>query len=432
MQNNIVKQDLFDNSADSFIIINPTKQQIAFFPKEESQMFTSKETSFTGNRPVSNVNDPETETENTDTRAFIQRVKDESNGAGDGAIKYDDFYGSVPTDGISQSLGYKYHLQNVNSSHTETDYIGAANIEVPTIINEQFASFNLYNLATNIISTLFLNTDSSAKMRLISNGIQGLRIPQNVFNTTLTDEQAIISNNNNPLVKNFGQYFVTIAPLYVRTTVANIIARVQYDWYNMYINGVMDYDDSQSLLEIKPQAQRRTVYEVNKNDFLSLPWNFEGSGLQSGRLYGSVVEVWNASETILKQTKVMMENEFNFNLLGANTHFALSPDNVGYDAPSQKIATGDVLRIYPRETYFNQILLEINYKDSFAQIQNLLAFMMNDAVRDITTGVYQIYDNNGFTIDTSGNVNGAVLQAFQLFNTGKIECRKVIKNKGGN
>lgn len=429
MQNNIIKQDLFDNTIDSYVVINPTKQQVAFYPKEESQMFTSKESTFTGNRPASFQNDPETESENTDTRAFIQRAKDDTAGI---PIDYSDFYGGLPGGATSQGNGYKYNLHNINSSHTETDYIGAANVEIPAIINETFATFNLYNLTTNTTSILYTVDDTAAKIRSIINGMQSVRIPKGIFNTTLTDETAIIANNNSPLVKNYGFYYVAIAPLYVRTTVANIIQRNHYDWYNLYVNGELAYDGGNSLLKITPITQRRTVYECTKADFQNLPWNFETSGLQSGRLYGSVVEVWDSGETVLKQTKVMMENEFNFSNVDANAHFALSPDNVGYDSPAQKVSTGDVLRIYPRETYFNQMIIEVNYQNSFTQIQNLLAFMMNDAVRDITTGVYQIYDDNGFQIDTSGNINGTVLSAFQLFNTGKYEARKVIKNTGGN
>lgn len=429
MQNNIIKKDLLDNSADSYMVINPTKQQVTFFPKEESQMFTSKESSFTGSRPFGNSNDPETESENKDTLAFIERAKDPSNGASNGSIDYNDLYGGIPAGTSTLSLEYKYDFDNISSSHTETNYIGAAKVDIPATINETFTNFNLYNLVTNSTSPLYGTGDTITKVRTILNGIQSLRIPANVFNTILTDETAIIANNNSPTVKNLGLYYIIVSPLYVRTTVGNIISRVHYDWFNMNTNGTIGYDSVNELLSIVPTNQRRTVYECSKTDFESLPWNFESSGLQSGRLYGSVVEVWDASETTLKQTKVMMENEFNFSLSGVQTHFTLYPDNVGYDAPGQKVTIGDVLHIYPRETYFNQIVIEINYQDGSQQIQNLLAFLMNDAVRDITTGVYQIYDNKGFVIDSSGNVNGTTVASFQLFNTGKYEARKVLKGQ---
>jgi hypothetical protein len=431
MQNNIIKQDLLTNSTDSFVIINPTKQQVAFFPKEESQMFTSKEAAFTGSRPFGSSNDPQNESENKDTLAFVERVKDPSNGATGGSIDYSDFYGSTGSDPLS-GTEYKYDFDNISSSHTETNYIGSIKVDVPTIINETFATFNLYNLSTAFSSPFYQTADTTAKTSVLFNGVQTLRIPANVFNTILTDQTAIIANNNNPTVQNFGLYYIIVAPLYIRTTVGNVIARYTYDWLTMYSNGEMDFNTTlPGVLSITPNTQRRTVYECAKTDFQNLAWNFEGSGLQSGRLYGSVVEVWDAGETTLKQIKIMTENEFNFANPSAQTHFALYPDNVGYDAPGQKIITGDVLHIYPRETYFDQMIVQINYQNGALSIQNLIAFMMNDATRDITSGVYQVYDSNGFTIDTQGNFNGAVQTAYQIFSTGKIEARKTLKNPQG-
>lgn len=424
MQNNILQKTLTDNSADSYMVINPTNQQVTFFPKEESQMFTSKESSFTGARPEGNVNDPENESENKDTLAFIDRIKNPNV-----TQDYTDYYGSVP--GGANTDQYKYNFENVSSSHTETNYIGATSTDIPAIINETFATFALYNLALDATTSLFVTSDTSAKLRSIATGVQAVRIPQNTFNTILTDETAIINNNNSPLIKNFGLYYIIVSPNYVKTTVGNILNRVQYDWLNMYLNGTMSYSGTTNLFSITPGNQRRTVYECSKTDFQNLPWDFEASGLQSGRLYGSVVEVWDSGETTLKQVKLMMENEFNFSN-SAQTHFTLYPDNVGYDAPGQKIVTGDVLHIYPRETYFNQIVIEINYQDSAQQLQNLLAFMMNDATRDITTGVYQIYDSAGFTIDSSGNFNGNTILSFQLFSTGKVEARKILTPQAGS
>lgn len=423
MQNNIIKQDILDNSVDSFVIINPTKQQIGFFPKEESQMFTSKDLSFTGVRPNQNVNDPSTETENTDTRAFVQRAKDETNGS---PLDY-SVYGSVPSGATAQSGAYKYKLQNINSSHTETDYIGAVTFDIPAIIDENFAIFTLYNLTQDSTSPLYATTDTIAKLKRLITGMQGIRIPQNILNTILTDETAIIANNNSNIIKNFGLYYIIITPQYVQTTVTNIINRKHYDWLNMINNGTMSYDSTADLFSIIPESQRRNVYECSKTDFENTIWDFENSGLQSGRLYGSVVEVWDSSLTTLKQVKTMAENEFNFTNNTAQTHFALYPDNVGYDTPDQQIVAGDILKIYPRETYFNQIIIELNYKNAALQIENLLAFMLNDAVRDIKTGVYEIYDSNGFVIDTAGNFNGTVINRYQLFATDRFEARKVLK-----
>lgn len=427
MQNNILQKQITDNTQDVFVVINPSKQQIAFFPKEESQMFTSKSSTFTGTRPTGFINDPDTESESTDTRAFIQRAKNEAYGQSDSALDYTGVWGGVPFDATNLSLLYKYKLQNINSSHTETDYIGAVNIDVPAIINPAYATFKLYNLQTATLSDLYASTDSAAKIVNVLTGFQTLRIPQNVLNTVLTDETAIIANNSSPIIPNYGLYYITVSPNYIRTTVANIVNRRQVDWLNMPSNGELSYDSVNENLIIAPDSQRRNVYECNKTDFQSLPWNFEASNLQSGRLYGSVVEIWDSTETTLKQVKTMAENEFNFSDSGAQPHFTLYPDNVGYDAPSQLPGVGDILRIYPRETSFNQFIIEVNYINGSLQIQNLLSFMMNDAVRDITTGTYEIYDNIGFTLDSSGNFNGNVIQRYNVFKAGNFEARKVIK-----
>jgi len=52
--------------------------------------------------------------------------------------------------------------------------------------------------------------------------------------------------------------------------------------------------------------------------------------------------------------------------------------------------------------------------------------LMNDVARDMTTGVYEIYDSNGITIDSSGNFNGNVIQQYQITQVNGYEIRKRI------
>jgi len=430
MQNQIIKQDLTDNTSDSFILINPSKQQMASFPKEESQMFTSKTQNFTGSRPSGNVNDPDNETENKDTIAFLERAKGEEGSNTDvtavGGVNYNLFDGSLPggTSGLQDA--YRFKFDSINSSHTPTDYIGAVSISIPCFIDEAFADFKAYDFTTDSVADFFDVSDTVAKVKTMKVGCQALRIPQNKFNTILTDETAIIANNNSNIIKNFRKYYIIISPKYVRTSVGNVINRKHYDWFNMYQNGTLSYDSVNSLIQVIPDTKRRTVYECDKTDFTSLPWLFENSNGQSGRLYGSIVEVWDSSETTLKQVKVMNENDFHFLDSGTEMQFVLSPDNVGYDSPGEEVISGDVLRVYPRETYFNQLIIEVNYFDDSLQVSNLLTFMLNDAVRDLKAGIYEIYDNKGYTIDTAGNINGNVVQRYQIFSNDKIESRKRI------
>jgi hypothetical protein len=118
MQQQIIKYDLLDNTSDQYVVINPTKQQLAFFPKEESQMFIGKNYDWKSSNPTS----PNTITEIVDTA-------------------------------------------------TPTDYIGAINVDVPYTINQDFANFQLVKLSNNSISDFYLATDSNTKITNIANGI---------------------------------------------------------------------------------------------------------------------------------------------------------------------------------------------------------------------------------------------------------------------
>lgn len=490
MQNQIIKQDIFDNTTEVFIAINPTKQQIVFFPKEESQMFTSKTKDHTeGSIPNGLTSNSDTESENGDTLAFMQRVnstgKDSTVNVLTGPLeigktyKIESFHGgdnftsvaSVVTGTINttgcvfiatgttpttwtngtalstltlessnsvnlnefgtpepyptDSEAYKYNLtRSFNSSHTPTDYIGATNITVPATISDSISEIKLINLKDNSVSDLYEATDATERIKFIAPGFQTLRIPDNKFNKILTTQEEVEENNNSELQKNFGQYYLSISPKFVQTIVGNIITRKHIEWLDMVNNGSPNI--SGANISITPEEKRRTIYQCDKDDFKGLVWDFEASGEQSGRLYGSVVEVWDSTNSTLKQTKIITENEFNFDTADS-MRFVLYPDNVGYDTPDQEVISGDILKIFPRETYFNQILIEINYKDKSVQVENLLAFMLNDTVRDLLTGVYEVYDNKGFTIDDNGNFTGTVENKYQIFATDRVEARKRVK-----
>jgi len=427
MQNQIIKQELTDNLSDSVVIVNPTKQQLAFFPKEESQMFTSKTIDHTGLPADGYFTDPANETVNNDTLAYVERVKIESpNANGDPSSDIDwKNYGTVPASTENIRGAYQYKLDSINASHTATDYIGSTTFEVPTILSDTFTQFKLYNVKTNTVTDFYPSDDTAAKAIKLLTGVQSIRIPKNIFNTILTDSAAIVANNNSPTLKNFGLYYIVVSPLYVRTTVGNITNRIHREYLDMQTGSTIVVD-SNSNLAIDANVKRRTIYECANTDFKNLPWAFENGNRQSGRLFGSIVEVWDSSETTLKQQKVMTEDDFNFT--GDTMQFVLYPDNVGFDAPQEAIGSGDVLRIYPRETYFNQFMIEMNYKDGTQDVASLVAFMVNDMSRDVTTGIVSIYDNNGLSIDpTDGSLQGTITQSYQVFQIDKYEARKRIK-----
>ena len=178
--------------------------------------------------------------------------------------------------------------------------------------------------------------------------------------------------------------------------------------------------------QVLPAQKRRRIYSCPNEDFKLLPWNFEAQPNQAGRLLGSVIEIWDSTATVLKQTKIVNENDLNFTETLAK--FVISPDNVGYDPIEYQTAPGDVVRIYPRETYFNQFILEVNYVDNTKTIKAALEFMLNDVARNMSNGIYEVYDDAGVTVDTAGNFEGNVIQKYQISQYGIFELRKKLKN----
>lgn len=411
MQNQILKYDITDNTVDNDVIINPTKQQLVFFPKEESQMFQGKSFDFSVDT------DKTTITENNDMLAFVNRIKDEST-----SMPIDPLgYGLPGTTGVGVD-DYYHRNERINSSHTPTDYIGASSISVPTILNENFCDFKLIN--GNSEEELYVNTTTS--LDIITPGIQRVKIPQNRFNTILTNSTDIINNGGDNLIRNYGKYYIKIAPKGIEIQVVDLERHHHQPWESMRDNVDITMDGPNAFFN--PLKKRRSVVYCDKSDFLNSLWNFESSSNQSGRLYGSIVEIWDSSLTELKQTKVITENIFDFNNDTTNySKLVLQPDIIGYDTMSQALVAGDFLRIYPRETYFNQIILEINYLDKLKEINSLVRFMLNDVVRDMETGIVEIYDDNGLSIDSNGSFNGTVSQRYQIQQEGKFELRKKLK-----
>ena len=408
MQNQIIKQTITDNTADQYFLINPTKQQLAFFPKEESQMFQGRSYDY-----LSGTN-PQQISENTENRAFIERLKETTN-------TVDTTLGGISPI-PSNITSYNYGLTDINSSHTPTDYIGASVYTIPAIINTDFTDF-FYIDSTNTISNLFDTTDTNTKVVSLFPGMQKLRLPKNRFNTILTVPSDILANNGSNVVYNYGSYHIVIKPKYFETSILSFENSTQTRWEDLPTS--ISGDGSSSTLNLSSTTKRRTIVTCDKDGFLGTIWNFENNAKQSGRLFGSVVEVWNSTKTVLKQSKVVMENQFNLDV-PSDVQLVISPDNMGYDVENQSITTGDILRIYPRENYFDQIIIEISYQNSSTQVTSLVSFMVNDVVRDLSNGIIEIYDDKGITIDSSGNFNGNVIKRYQIAQYNNFEVRKKI------
>ncbi len=367
---------LYSNSVETFFPFEVFKDQLVFIPKEESQMFQSLDENFISS------GDALTESEEMSEQTF-----------------------QAKTAGL--------HILP-NSSFTATDYIGASYLKVPTTLNETFIDFKLYNTQSNLLTDLYTPSELN-RIRFIKNGLYSLRFPVNKLNTILTDSLLIEANDFDNIKQNLGEYVIIITPKYIQGSISNIIDKKHIRWEDLSSN-----DNGFNL----PIDKRRTVYQINKSTFQNTLWSFE-TGTESGRLFGSVVEVWNSSLTILKETKLMTENRFNFSNSNSFSEFVLYPDNFGFD--SEQIVTGDIVRIYPRETSFKEVSLFIEYKHKNSRIEKVISYLLNDVVRDLQHGLYEVYDNTGVTLDDNDIPTGKVEHRYQLSQTDKYEIRKKIK-----
>jgi hypothetical protein len=314
---------------------------------------------------------------------------------------------------------------------TPTEYIGAATLPVLHSVNETFALFTYVAEATissaaDSIAEINLYTanDVEQKINTVFHGLQTLRIPKNRFDTVLTDQAAIDANNGSIYKPNLGKYYVRICPKYIDTTIAGVITKVDNtDAFKQALAAGATFTGTEYASLNNSYQGQRNLYLLDKEPFKGTPWAFEQTPNQRGRLYGSVVEVWNSTKTILKTTKVMAENIIN-PAVGGNDICALEYDAFGFDADGQKPSQGDILRIYPRETYFDPISIELDYVGAGNSVLELIRFMKNDVARNLVTGVYEIYDDKGISIDAQKNISGTVIQAYQISKEGTYEIRR--------
>ena len=319
--------------------------------------------------------------------------------------------------------------------YSPTEYIGAGTSLIPHIVDEAFADFSLLEASVDPTSAGALNgtavvdlyevSDNAVKLGTYFRGMQALRIPPHRFDTTLTDPADIIANNNNIYKPKLGKYYVKISPKYVESKVLATTPRVDYGDAALasITNNTPAASEYAILTPPGSFVGQRTLYFLDKTPFVSTPWTFETAPEQSGRLFGSVVEVWNSTGSILKTTKTVAENAFNFSN-NKDITVALEYDAFGFEAPNQTPGVGDIIRIYPRETYFDPIFIEIDYIGVGNDILSLINFMKNDVARNLETGVFEIYDDKGITIDANHNLSGKVIQAYQISREGKYEVRR--------
>jgi hypothetical protein len=372
------KYNLTNNNIENYIPINITKPVWGYVPKEESVQFQLREHTYDGINNIANT----------------QTV--------------------FTPDEVNERRNYGGGIQNipVNTANYATDYVGVGGYNVPFNPEDNKVDFKLIDLQTTTFQTiqnsnieqyaidLYLPGDANKKLINLFNGAQALRIPVNRFDDT---------SGGDPVPK-YGKYFIKISPKYIEATVSSLVWRKHVKW------SIMDTSDPQG---------RRMLVKANNNAFLNTVWQFEQFPLQRGRLHASIVEIWNNTKTIKKQTKIMMEDALNLNITNGEAAFVLSPDHMGYDPASQIVAPGDILRIYPRESYFNPVYIEVDYSNNINTIEALSRYLRNDAVRNLNNGIIEIYDDAGVQTDSQGNISGQVIEAYQI----SLEGEKEVKRK---
>lgn len=370
------QHNIYDKSIDTFIPIEAKQPLIATLPKEESLPFQGLGWQYNANP------------------AFPNQFQGEESTS--------DILLDLPT---AAEVNSKVRTPN---KMLAAEFAGAITINKNYNINSDFANFKLVDLQAsstlfngsslgldNFATDLYSNSYTGGKVINVFNGMQLLKIPLNTF-------------------PSLGLYYVCIMPKYIETEVIFVTEKV----HKQFKTGLQATDI------------RFSQYDLDRAPFENTIWQFfEGNPLSNNpyhtnRLFGSVVEILNSSKTEIKQSKVIGGNKD----MGTAFSITLHPNNVGFDSPQNDIAVGDILRIYPRETYFEPIYLQFNVYSKNKDINTILSNTTNDAVRDLETGIISIYDENGVTINPDGTIDGTVEFSYYLFNNGNLEIRKKITN----
>lgn len=372
----MIQHTIFDKSIDAFIPIEPKQPLIATLPKEESLPFQGFGWQYNANPafPYDYIGEEATS----------------------------DILTDLPT---SAEVNTKVRTPN---KMLAAEFAGAITINKSYNINSEFALFKKIDVQTSpaiftsgvtgldtYATDLYSSSYSGGKVINAFNGMQFLKIPLNTF-------------------PSFGVYYLCIMPKYIETEVVFITEKV----HKQFKTGLEATDI------------RFSQYDLDKAPFENTPWQFfEGnpfstSPYHTNRLFGSVVEILNPSKTQVKQSKVIGGSKDSGGAFTVTMH----PNNMGFDSPQNDISVGDVLRIYPRETYFEPLYLQVEVKSASQNLDKIFLNQTGDAVRDLKTGIITIYDENGVTINPDGTLDGQVALTFELFTVGDSEVRKRIIN----
>ncbi len=392
----MIYKKIVDDSQDTWVVIEPKKPLVSFIPLEQENYVLGKSAFNTGT-PTANT---EIRNDNEDISTYAASAAEEGK--------------AILTSTISNLLPKKY--------------AGVHSYLTPYNIKSDFCNFHIMNLIDNdyenlsdtqeaITETdLFDNDDSGKKIVNLHLGLQAIRIPISALK---------VDN-----VSQYGKYFIRISPKYIETTVQSVVES----------NVGEDLGSLNNNVTNSPEKKNSIALLVNKSDFENDGiWNFKNfpdsdSSIshQTNRLMDSVVEVYRNGDLI--GTKTITGNDFNFSnssvapFTSLISLITLGPDLMGWDPAEEMIGSGDVLRIYPRETYFDPIIIDIDFVSKKQDFENLLRFLQNDTVRDINTNIVEVYNDEGITVDPeSGQIDGTVIMRYQVGQTDVKEYRKTLK-----
>ena len=361
---------LKDHGIVNYIPVEFIKSLYAEILKEESQTYLGKDFSY----------DPTNPRPNTLATGNIDEVKDQVQ------------------NGVEKRI-------RINSPISESDYAGIINDNINITQDEDFITVSYFKEGVWSELPLYPN-NLVQKLRTVI-GRQFLVLYDNTFNTLNTD--------TNTWTQNYGNYYICIEPLYIETTVTVVIPKdyIQY---------------GSNLVAVVLTSSRHTQYVLDILPFrgskLFLERSFNGAtneAIFSNRFVGSVVHAKNINLTD-KNVKVITNDYFNFNNNVAK--ITMAPDYMGIDSPFNTIGVGDKLRIYPKECYFKPITIKVQYTQETNALDLMRQYSLNDAVRDLTTNIIEVYDDNGLTINPDGGIDGRVIFSYVISQEGTKEVKR--------
>jgi len=379
-----------DNSIDNWVLIEPTKQIVGFIPTEQ-ELYNNPRTSF------HNGTD--------DNRNSLRSIESKIQNALSKAISTNNFFEQVM-------------LLNTYSKFLPIKYAGIINHEVGYNINPAYANFFLYNLTDNNFTdftetitapaenNLYNESDTEPKLVNISTGLQALRIPADKFKIDLAPK--------------YGKWYIAVMPKYIETEISNIYQTELGSDENVLVNSIANNSEYRNI----------NAYIVDKNPFISdtvfnlKQSNNETFSYQTNILLNSIVEIYRGDNLLTRKTIIGDNLNFNNN---SPAILNLGPDMIGWDSIQTLPSVGDKIRIFPKEYYFKPINIEVDFVSTLQDIETAIRYLKNDTVRNLETNEFEVYNDNGITIDSSGNIEGKVIMKYQIGRANDKEFRKNIK-----